>query len=298
MFRILSAILLLGVFATYALANHVTLKPHKDRLFAYPETLSSEHNGSFLSVDYIKKRDIYERDEIPLRKVKDKYIKFNLNFSRKVRRYKSPNGVQKYSTIGKYKGGAKVTVIYLYGQGGNRFQGVNDRTFGGNFNRLQVLMRNNNGVLVAPDYTDFKERGTQDIAALMAEFRKRSPKTVMIIACGSMGGGVCWRLAKNPQTAAMMDGMFILGSHWHDDFLKSPAVQKGGRPIPIYFGHGSWDPVFKPEVQKQFFEKIIRQSPGYPARFVMFNTGKHGTPIRMVDWRRELNWMLTLHHDR
>jgi hypothetical protein len=25
-----------------------------------------------------------------------------------------------------------------------------------------------------------------------------------------------------------------------------------------------------------------------------FETGTHGTPIRMVDWRQALNWMLSL----
>jgi len=296
--QISAALVFLWISVTSSIASDFSLKPHKDELFGYPAVLETRNNGDYLLIDYNKQRDIYERDKIPLRKVKDKYIKFNLSFSRKVRRYKSPNGVQKFSTIGRYKRDAKITVIYLYGQGGNRFQGVNDRTFGGNFNRLQVLMRNNKGVLVAPDYTDFKEKGTQDIAALMAEFKRRSPNTIMIIACGSMGGGVCWRLAKNPNTAAMMDGMFLLGSHWHDDFLKVPLAQRGGRHIPIYFGHGSWDPVFKPEVQKDFYNRILKQAPNYPARFVMFKTGKHGTPIRMVDWRRELNWMISLHKNQ
>ena len=34
--------------------------------------------------------------------------------------------------------------------------------------------------------------------------------------------------------------------------------------------------------------------PGYPARFVRFETGTHGTPIRMTDWRETLNWMLSV----
>ena len=288
------------LFLTMALATgeisaaNPQLAPYKDKLFAYPKTISQAHGDAYLSVAYDKQRDIYGRDKIPLRKAKNKYVTEGLGWSRRVRKYKSPNGTFKFFSIGRYKGGAKVTVIYLYGQGGNRFQGVNDWTFGGNFNRLQVLMKKNKGVLLTPDYTDFKERGTQDITALMTEFKRRSPKTKMIIACGSMGGGVCWRLAKNPKTAALMDGMFILGSHWHDDFLLSAAAKRGGRNIPIFFGHGSWDTVFKPEIQRGFYEKILKQNPQYPARFVMFDTGKHGTPIRMVDWRRELNWMLSL----
>ena len=28
----------------------------------------------------------------------------------------------------------------------------------------------------------------------------------------------------------------------------------------------------------------------YPTRFMLFNTGSHGTPLRMLDWRDTLNW--------
>lgn len=279
-----------------ARAKQLQLTAYKDQLFAYPQTIDQARNGNYLNVAYNKQRDIYGRDKIPLRKAHSKYVTENLSWSRRVRKYNSPHGKQKYFSIGKYKRNAKITVIYLYGQGGNRFQGVNDWTFGGNFNRLQVLMKKNDGVLVTPDYTDFEDEGAKDIAALMLEFRRRSPNTTMILACGSMGAGVCWRLAKNPGLAAQINGMFILGGHWHDDFLLTSQARKGGRHFPIYFGHGSWDPVFKPEVQLGFYNKLMKQAPNYPARFVMFDTGKHGTPIRMVDWRRELNWMLSLHN--
>lgn len=272
----------------------VQLKPHKDELFAYPETLETARNGSYLRVGYNKKRDIYERDEIPLRRVHHRYVDHRVQRSRRVRRYTSPNGTYKYVAVGKHRGGARVTVIWVHGQGGNHLQGVNNWTFGGNFNRLQNLMTKNGGLLVSPSFTDFEDAGTQDIAMLAKLFKERAPKTKLIIACGSMGGGICWRLAKNPQTASMLSGLFILGSHWHDDFLKSPAARSKNRAIPIYFGHGSWDTVFRPETQKAFYDSLLKQNPGYPARFVMFDTGKHGTPIRMVDWRRELNWMLAL----
>jgi hypothetical protein len=280
-------------FAHTSWAQSIQLKPHKDKLFAYPKVLESARNGNFLRVDYIKARDIYERDEIPLRRAHFKYVDRGIRWSRRVRTYTSPNGKFKFFSTGKHRSGAKVTVVWVHGQGGNRFQGVNDWTFGGNFNRLQNLMAKNASVLLSPEFTDFKDKGAQDIAALITEFRRRSPKTKLIVACGSMGGGICWRLASSKQMAPLISGMFILGSHWYDGFLKSPPVTKASRPIPLYFGHGSWDSVFKPERQKQFYEAILKKNPSYPVRFTMFETGKHGTPIRMVDWRRELNWMLS-----
>ena len=274
-------------------ASDFQLTPYKDKLFAYPKTLKQSKDGTYRLVDFNKQRDVYGRDEIPLRKTKYEYVNERVRWSRGVKRYKSPNGRFKYFAAGKNKR-AKITVIWVHGQGGNRRQGVNDWTFGGNFNRLQNLMINNKGVLVSPDFTDFKDKGATDILVLMREYKKRSPNGALVVACGSMGGGICWRLIKNPKTSAMMDGMLLLGSHWHDDFLKSPTAKRGGRAVPIYFGHGTHDVVFQPKVQKAFFQKIRKKNPKYPARFVMFNTGVHGTPIRMVNWRRELNWILSL----
>ncbi len=45
--------------------------------------------------------------------------------------------------------------------------------------------------------------------------------------------------------------------------------------------------------QAAFFEKVKALDPSYPIKLIVFDTGKHGTPIRMIDWRLVLNWMLT-----
>ena len=50
------------------------LKPFADKLFAYPGILESRDNGDFIKVDYQKSRDIYQRDEVPERKVKWQYV--------------------------------------------------------------------------------------------------------------------------------------------------------------------------------------------------------------------------------
>ncbi|MEE9315474.1 MAG: alpha/beta hydrolase [Rhizobiaceae bacterium] len=286
-----AALLVFFVSLQLASADNYQLAPYKDKLFAYPATL--EQSGSYRLLDYNKQRDIIARDKIPLRKTHQQFVDEGVRWSRRVRSYKSPNGKFKYFSTGKKKG-ARVTVIWIHGLGGNRRQGVSDWTFGGNFNRLQNLMTKNKGILVSPDFTDFKDKGATDIKTLMTEYKRRSPEGSLILACGSMGGGICWRLAEDPTTAAMMNGMFILGSHWHDDFLKSSTIKKSGRTLPIYFGHGTKDVTFKAKVQRNFFNKIRKINPAYPARFIMFNKGVHGTPMRMVDWRTEINWMLSL----
>ena len=104
-----------------------------------------------------------------------------------------------------------------------------------------------------------------------------------------MGGGLCWLLAKNAQIAPRLSGLILLGSHWDDTFLGSAAFK---RKVPVFFGQGSKDTVFPVDKQEAFFRQIRTKSPGYPARFVRFETGSHGTPIRMTDWRETLNWMM------
>ena len=63
--------------------------------------------------------------------------------------------------------------------------------------------------------------------------------------------------------------------------------------MPVFFGQGSHDVVFPVTNQEAFFRSIRSKSKAYPARFVRFETGTHGTPIRMTDWRGTLNWMLS-----
>lgn len=48
--------------------------------------------------------------------------------------------------------GAAFIVIYLHGRGGNRLQGINDFTFGGNFNRVKNLAALNGGLYLTPDF--------------------------------------------------------------------------------------------------------------------------------------------------
>ena len=98
-------------------------------------------------------------------------------------------------------------------------------------------------------------------------------------------------LLSNRSVAARLSGLLLLGSLWDESFFASAAF-KG--KVPVFFGQGSRDTVFPVEKQEAFYRSIIAKSPGYPARFVRFETGTHGTPIRMTDWRETLNWMLSV----
>jgi hypothetical protein len=265
------------------------LAPFKDRLFAYPGILSEADDGAYLVVDYREARDINERDQEPERRVKSGYVSLGVRMAQRDLILSTPVGKISHVSVGK-SDSSKIITVYLHGQGGSRKQGVDDFTFGGNFNRIKNLMAENDGLYLSPDFSDFGDGGAAQVAALINHYAERSPDAKIFIACGSMGGGLCWKLAADKVVAARLSGLLLLGSHWDDSFLASPAFK---RKVPVFFGQGSKDTVFPVEKQEAFYRSIREKSPGYPARFVRFETGTHGTPIRMTDWRETLNWMLS-----
>jgi pimeloyl-ACP methyl ester carboxylesterase len=271
-----------------SLASAETLKPYKDELFAYPDILLQK--GPYTVVDYDEMRDINGRDQIPERQARAKYVSTAVRKLQQDLLLRTNTGKIRHVAVGK-RAGAKFITIYLHGQGGSRKQGVDDFSFGGNFNRIKNLMVRNGGLYLSPDFSDFGEKGQAEIAALITHYKAQSPGAKVFVACGSMGGALCWNLASDKVVGPQLAGLLLLGSHGYDGFLASPAFRKN---VPVFFGHGSRDTVFPVEKQEAFFRSIRAKSPNYPARFVRFETGTHGTPIRMTDWRETLNWMLSV----
>jgi hypothetical protein len=273
-----------------SVAFALQLAPYKDSLFAYPTELSSRDNGDYRVFDYREYRDINQRDSIPERRVDDQYVSLRVRRVQQDMALDTPLGTLRTYAVGAQKG-ASVITVYLHGQGGSRSQGVDDFTFGGNFNRIKNLMTDNGGLYLSPDFSDFGEKGANEVAAIIRHYLDSSPNAALFVACGSMGGHICWKLAEDKRIASKLSGLLLLGSMWDEDFFKSPAFK---RRVPVFFAQGSHDKVFPVERQEAFFEEIRKRSPGYPTRFARFETGTHGTPIRMTDWRQVLNWMLSL----
>ena len=88
--------------------------------------------------------------------------------------------------------------------------------------------------------------------------------------------------------------MLLLGSTNDDRFFSSPPATGASKKVPIYIGHGTRDRIIRWQSQEAFFKKVRRNLPGYPIRLAIFDSGVHGTPIRMTDWRLVLNWMLAV----
>jgi len=288
--RLLLALTMPFVLLLATQASAQGLKPFKDELFAYPGIISSEAGGAYLVVDYSEARDIDKRDQVPERRVRGKYVSTGVRKVQKDLALKTDAGTVRHFAVGRTEG-ARIITIYLHGRGGNRKQGVDDFTFGGNFNRIKNLMAANRGLYLSPDFSDFSDSGSSEIAALISHYAEKSPDAKIFVACGSMGGMLCWQLASKGAVAARLSGLLLLGSLPDEGFLSSAAFK---RKTPIFFGQGSHDTVFPVEKQEAFYRSIIAKSPGYPARFVRFETGTHGTPIRMTDWRETLNWMLSI----
>jgi len=266
------------------------LKPFKDALFAYPAELSSGDSGRYRVIDYRESRDINERDQVPERRAWAKYVDTGVRSVQKDLVLNTDSGAIRHVAVGKAAGAALI-VLYLHGQGGSRKQGVDDFTFGGNFNRIKNLMAANGGLYLSPDFSDFGDKGAAEIAALIDHYAGQSPGAKIVVACGSMGGALCWKLAGRKDTGGRISGLMLLGSLWDENFFSSPAFR---RKVPVFFGQGSKDTVFPVENQEAFFRSILARSKAYPTRFVRFETGTHGTPIRMTDWRETLNWMLSV----
>ncbi len=279
------------IWGVSALAAGYRLAPYKDELFDYPKVLEGSADGAFVKVEYAEQRDLYERDEIPEKKARADYVSLETKAVERDMTLDLGRTELKYIATGAIDGGAKAIVIYVHGRNGNRFQGANDGMFGGNFNRIKNLMVRNGGLYLSPGFPDLKNKGRDAAKALMKEYAARSPGAPIFVACGSLGGGICWRLIEDPEAAAMLSGLLLMGSTNDDRFFKSPAA-RGGKKIPIYIGHGTKDRIIRWQSHDAFFKKIRSRLPDYPVRFALFDTGVHGTPIRMTDWRLVLNWML------
>lgn len=279
-------ILSIGVLAgVVSHAEAQVLKPYKDDLFSYGKVLAESDGGDYRVVDYQELRDINERDEIPERRVKRAFVSLGVK-SEQVNETLDVGGRPLDVTRVGAAQGAAFTVIFIHGRGGDRRLGANDFSFGGNFNRLKNLATANGGVYYAPSVRSFDAAGAANVAGLVKLAAERSGGRPVVLACASMGSFICWGVSRDAQAVAALGGMMIMGGASDPDFGKSAAYKA---KLPMFFSHGSRDSVYPAESQKALYNVLKGQ--GYPTRFVLFESGSHGTPVRMTDWRDALNWI-------
>lgn len=263
-------------------AQALDLRGHKDRLFAYPGILSVADEGTFFVVDYDKMRDIHRRDSEPERRVRSNYVATGVRKYSRVAVHEANGRKIETGVAGDYAR-ARLGVIFVHGRGGDQRLGMNDYSFGGNFNRLKNLMVLNGGAYLSPTVSSFDDAGARDIKALI--MAGRAP---VLLACASMGSIICSKLANDPAVVPRLAGMAILGGAPDMTLAKSLAVRS---KLPLVFTHGSYDTVYDWQDQKSVFDAVRRSAGGYPAQFILFDTGSHGTPIRMTDWKQTLEFV-------
>jgi dienelactone hydrolase len=266
-------------------ASAEPLKPYKDELFSNQTVIESHDNGAFETIDYQKERDLYGRDEIPERRVKGPYVSLGVRFNQRDETLVVGDRKVDVARIGADQGQA-FTVIFVHGRGGDRRLGSDDYRFGGNFNRLKNLAVENGGTYYVPSVKSFDKEGVANVAALIRYAYEQSGGRPVVLSCASMGSLVCWGIAHDAESVKRLKGMAVLGGATDPDFTKSPFY---AAKLPIWFTHGGSDPIYVPAGQQAMFEKLYKS--GYPARFTLFATGSHGTPVRMTDWRKVLNWI-------
>jgi hypothetical protein len=283
--RLISTIIL--ALATATPVCSAELPPFKDELFVYPGIIEQTDGGRRVVVDYNEMRDINGRDIEPERRVKRNYVSPKPKGAEKDVALDTDVGRVTFIATGRQQG-ASMIVAYLHGKGGDRRQGQNDNRFGGNFNRIRNLMLQSGGVYLTPDFSDFGDKGAGQVKAILEAAMAVSPAAPVYVACGSMGGFICHRLAADPELGGKLSGMLLLGSFPAPNFQRS-AFFKAKRPL--FIGHGSRDKSSPVDQMEDFYASIRQNAPSYPVWLHRFETGAHGTPIRMTDWRLALNLM-------
>lgn len=284
--RISTVLLALVAFAHAAVAADDVLKPYKNGLFSEQTVLESRDGGAFEVIDYQEMRDINGRDQIPERRVKSSYVSLGVRRQQADETLDLGGRKLDVTRVGPADG-SRFSVIFIHGRGGDRRLGANDFSFGGNFNRLKNLSVDNGGSYYAPSVRSFDSDGVADIAALIAEIGRRSPGRPIVLSCASMGSFICWGISRDTDAVADLAGMVVMGGATDPDYPKSAAFKAR---LPLFFTHGGNDPVYAAADQIGLFERLRKG--GYPTRFTLYQGGSHGTPVRMTDWWRVLNWIM------
>ncbi len=284
--RLAAFAVLLLAFVVPAGAAPYQLAPYKDELFAYPRILEEADGGAYLEVEYSRPRDLYARDTERGLKVKPEYV--DLSPVMEDLAVRIDGRTVKTYAVGK-QSGAKAIVVFIHGMKTGRATGMDDWIHGGNFNRIKNLMARNDGLYLSPSFADFGAKGAAEMKGLVLHFALQSPGAPVVLACGSLGARICWRLMSDPAVGPLLAGLILF-----DPVMEKADAQTALRrvpPLPILVTGSREDIVVGWRGQRGLFQAIRKAAPAYPIRYVLFSAGTHGLSLRMTDWRTTLNWM-------
>jgi len=139
---IITAIAAFFLSAAVTTTSAETLPPYKDDLFSTQKVLQTGDDGASEVIDYDEMRDINGRDQIPQKRVQQKYVSLGIK-KLQADETLSLDGIKLDVTRVGPAENAAFTVIFIHGRDGDRRLGANDYSFGGNFNRLKNLTAGN-----------------------------------------------------------------------------------------------------------------------------------------------------------
>ncbi|MCY4523453.1 MAG: hypothetical protein OXB84_01810 [Halobacteriovoraceae bacterium] len=254
----------------------------------YPRASRSPHiewnDPDFLNILYKKEDHLYEWDEKRrsswIRKVADhlqKDICLDIGLAR---------GCLDTFQVGTLAD-ARFAVIFVHGAiDDKKHLGVNDIGFGGNFNFLKNLVIRNNGVYFSPSFR-LVSREIAVMKKLISHIRSQAPGAKIAFACGSSGMVICSGIAESRDDMAV-DGLIFLGGSG------APRLDENlpfyANRTPIIIANASYDGW---ESKKRFYDRVKEMDSQYPVQFQLYHGGVHGTPIRMINWQRSLNYLFS-----
>jgi len=266
------------------------LKSFKDDLFRFKwGIIKSTYNWDVDYIDFSIKRDVEDRDEIDVKKVYDKYIEKIDKNNRQDLSFRTPFWKQNYWEVkdnNLKNTDAKIVLFYFHGMWGNRHQWINDYSFWWNFNRIQNLMIKNKWVYISTDFKDFTNIGPQEMFLLIKKKMLEYPNAQIYLSSASSWWTLLWRLMNNNEMKQKIDGIILLGSVTN---LFNTIYDKN---IPIYIGHWTRDPNINYLNKIKFYLRMKNKNPQYPIKVELFQWWVHWTPIRMVNWKSIINWIL------
>jgi len=284
------------ILITTKTIDYLQLKPYKDDLFKYIWwVLKTEYNNNISWIDYDVIRDIEDRDIIDVDRVYDKYVELIPDWFRNERSTHSPYWTQYYWEVKDKKikdKDVEIVVLYFHWMWGDRHQWINDYTFGWIFNRIQNLMIKNNWVYISNDFTDFYEKWSIDMRIFLYKIRKEYPNAKIILSGASSGWTLIWNILRDEKMQDNIDWILLIGSVV---FFEHNIYDN---EIPIYIGHGTRDKNINYYNKYKFYSDLKNNNYNYPIKIEFFEGWVHWTPIRMVNWKENLNWILEENYKR
>lgn len=262
----------------------------KDHLYQYLWSVTKDPDRNIYMINYSQTRDLEERDEIHVDKVYEKYIDRTCDTHRKELVTKSWYKYFEVTDRTQKNEHKEFIVIYLHWGWGNKEQGINNESFWWNFNRIQNLMLLNNWVYITVTQ-DFSVENLRNIEQLIRELKKKYPNTKLFLSWGSKWGETIWWLITSWRQTKDISWILLLWSVL--DITDKSTTNLLKYQIPIYIWHWTKDH-FDYKKMSHYYDYLKKKNKNYPIKIEFFQSGVHWTPIRMVNWKDNLNDLLVM----